>query len=471
MMGPRKQRSMKLFYTGLNLDERVPADHPLRRITQAVSFDRVRSTVAHCYGSDGHVSLDPVVTLKLMLLLFIENVRSERELMRVLPMRLDWLWFLEMDLDDDVPTHSVLSKARRRWGLNVFALLFDDVLRQCIEAGLVDGEAAHADSTVLRANASVDSRVSRQLWEQLESGLDADDCDARDHDDHDHDGTSAKRSEVDACDDGNGACTSGVFASGAVVKKALKHSGFCVRNKSQAMASSRTPPAIEDTQARDLPAPPRGKFNARTVSTTDPDAATMRRRGQGVTLGYRDHCLVDDKLGIITSTIAMPADYDDGTLLKSLLDEHARQLGGDPKRVTGDCAYGTKANVAMLRKRRVMPYVKPRASKNAVGSWLDRMPAECPRGAALRWLGRRLAVAEGRFASAKTRHGHARCRWRRRWRVQMQCYLVAMTQNLLKLTRHGRRPPPSATSIAAVTQSRPSRLRPDPHVYQQTPIG
>jgi len=43
-----------------------------------------------------------------------DDISSERELMRMLPYRLDYLWFLGLGLDDAVPDHSVLSKARRR---------------------------------------------------------------------------------------------------------------------------------------------------------------------------------------------------------------------------------------------------------------------------------------------------------------------------------------------------------------------
>ena len=45
------------------------------------------------------------------------NVRSERELMATIPVRLDCLWFLGYDLDDEMPNHSLLSKARTRWGV------------------------------------------------------------------------------------------------------------------------------------------------------------------------------------------------------------------------------------------------------------------------------------------------------------------------------------------------------------------
>jgi len=44
--------------------------------------------------------------------------------MNTLPMRLDWLWFLDYDLDSEIPNHSVLSKARNRWGVEAFQRFF-----------------------------------------------------------------------------------------------------------------------------------------------------------------------------------------------------------------------------------------------------------------------------------------------------------------------------------------------------------
>jgi len=76
--------------------------------------------VKETYGTNGNVSVPPPVILKLMLLLILYNVRSERELMRTLPERLDWLWFLGYDLEDEILTHSMLSKARSRCGVETF---------------------------------------------------------------------------------------------------------------------------------------------------------------------------------------------------------------------------------------------------------------------------------------------------------------------------------------------------------------
>jgi IS5 family transposase len=94
--------------------------------------------------------------------------------MEQMPYRLDWLWFCGYDLDEEVPNHSVLSKARRRWGRDVFVRLFQQVLRQCVEGGLVDGRLVHVDSSVIRADASMDTLqpdlrvVSETLYCDLE---------------------------------------------------------------------------------------------------------------------------------------------------------------------------------------------------------------------------------------------------------------------------------------------------------------
>ena len=124
MMGKQNQTEPKLFYHGVSLNRRLPQDHPLRRIDQLVDFDFIRSKVADLYGTVGNPSVDPAVILRLMFLTYYENVNSERALMSQLPLRLDWLWFCGYDIDDPTPDHSVISKARRRWGEDVFVEFF-----------------------------------------------------------------------------------------------------------------------------------------------------------------------------------------------------------------------------------------------------------------------------------------------------------------------------------------------------------
>ncbi len=153
MMGRDDPLQSKLFYTDFNLERRVRADHPLRHIARRIDFDFAYQQVADTYGTNGNVSLPPPVILKLMLLLVLYNVRSERELMSTLPERLDWLWFLGLDLDSPIPDHSVLSKARKRWGVAVFQHFFERIVWQCVQAGLVDGAKIFLDSSLIEANA------------------------------------------------------------------------------------------------------------------------------------------------------------------------------------------------------------------------------------------------------------------------------------------------------------------------------
>lgn len=173
-MGPRRAGEEKLFYYGVHLGQRVPEDHVLRRIEELVDWGFIRKRVAPRYGRNGHVSEDPIVIVKLMFLLFFEDVKSERELMRTLPMRVDWLWFLGMDWESAIPDHSVLSKARKRWGVEVFEELFIEVVRLCVKAGLVGGEKIHMDGSLVDADASWDSIQAgevRRVYRETEGKL------------------------------------------------------------------------------------------------------------------------------------------------------------------------------------------------------------------------------------------------------------------------------------------------------------
>ncbi len=157
-MGQQKSEA-ELFNYAINLEKRVRANHPLRQVKAVIDFSFVREEVARCYGRNGNESVPPEVILKMMFLLFFDDIKSERELMEVVGERLDYLWFLNYALDDKVPDHSVLSKARARWGKEVFESLFVHTVAQCVEAGLVNGSKLHVDASLVDANAAKESVI------------------------------------------------------------------------------------------------------------------------------------------------------------------------------------------------------------------------------------------------------------------------------------------------------------------------
>jgi transposase len=73
--------------------------------------------------------------------------------------RLDYLWFLDYGREEKIPDHSVLSKARARWGTEVFESLFVRTVAQCVEAGLVDGKKLHVDASLIDADAAKESVI------------------------------------------------------------------------------------------------------------------------------------------------------------------------------------------------------------------------------------------------------------------------------------------------------------------------
>jgi len=84
MMCYQPDAQPKLFYHSFNLDERIPANSVLRKIRGLIDFEFIYREVKDCYSGRGNVSVPPPVILKMMLLLILYNVRSERELMNTL---------------------------------------------------------------------------------------------------------------------------------------------------------------------------------------------------------------------------------------------------------------------------------------------------------------------------------------------------------------------------------------------------
>ena len=464
MMGPRQTNRPKLFYTGFNLEERIRSDHPLRKISAAVDFNFVRLRVKSLYGRRGNPSVDPAVLLKLMFLLFYENVPSERALMERLPERLDWLWFCGYDLEDPIPDHSVLSKGRRRWGKAVFEEFFQRILRQCVEAGLVDGTVVHIDSSMIAGNAGKDKLqvylrgVAGAVYEQLDRAEDAADPDF----------PAAL----------NVSSASAPFAEG----------------------SPQSEGSISET-----PKP------GQRITPVDPDARLGSKGGRS-TLGYKDHRAVDDRCGIITATVTTPANVADEQMLMEAIETHEANTDMQVETACTDKIYGTGANYKALQERGITPCIPHKAKnchvepafandrftydeaadecicpagqrlrrkrldpdKNAV---IYQAPREVCRaciflarcvlsqtagrrvsrnlndpytawadgclspGARKRLLGRRKAKVEGSFADAANNHGFKRARWRSLLKVTIQNLLIAAMQNLRKLLKAAGSPP------------------------------
>jgi transposase len=159
MLGTKERQFAPLG--ALSLEDLVPADHFYRHLNRTLDLSFVRTLVAPCYAATGRPSIDPVVFFRLHLVMFFEDIRSERLLMRTLADRLAARWFVGYDLNEALPDRSSLTKIRQRYGLEVFRRFFDAIVEQCAAAALVWGRALYIDATKVVADASVDSITPR----------------------------------------------------------------------------------------------------------------------------------------------------------------------------------------------------------------------------------------------------------------------------------------------------------------------
>ena len=154
---PHPQRSMLAI---VDLEERVPKDHPLRRIKAVAdaALERLSPEFDRMYASVGRASVPPERLLKASLLIALYSVRSERAFCEELEYNLLYRWFLDMDLMERSFDATVFTKNRPRLlAHDAGRALFDEVVWAADAEGLLSDEHFSVDGTLIEAAASLKS--------------------------------------------------------------------------------------------------------------------------------------------------------------------------------------------------------------------------------------------------------------------------------------------------------------------------
>jgi transposase len=443
MMG-QTPRTEQLFYY-FRLDEQIPDDHLLKRIDRFVDFGFVRKRLRDTYSAIGRPSIDPEVLLRLLQVGYLYGITSERRLMEEVRMHLAYRWFSLLGFEREIPDHSTFSKNRhgRFRGVGIFLEVFEEIVRRCLEAGLVEGKRLTVDGTMVIANASPQRGAKP---EQL----------------------------------------------GEVAKVS--------RTVREYLADLAQENPVDENEEK--PAP--GSVAARYISTTDPDACWATKYGSRSVPSYLNHYLIDNANCIILGVEATQARFRQETLAaRRMLTKVKEQFGVSPEGVGADKAYGSGEFLAWLLERSIQPYIpvidrRQQTHRRFTRDQFQYDPAEnafrCPQGQMLRYRGkdcqgqghiyqtaesqcrgcpvkkrctggssrkifvhwheparqtvRELAQTpayarskrernkiEALFSELKLRMGLRRVRLRRLWNVSEQFYLAATAQNLKRLVR------------------------------------
>ena len=278
----------------VTLEELVPQDHLLRLIDRHIRFDFIREKTAHLYCSDnGRPALDPELLFKMLFIGYLFGIRSERQLMREIQVNVAYRWFLRLRLTDKVPDASTLSQNRRRRfaGTDIEQQIFDAIVEQAIEHGLIGGRVFYSDSTHLKANANKNRHDLHQVSQTPVAYL----------------------SELNA----------------AIEADREAHDKKPLRKKDE-----------EEAPLKEI-----------KVSRTDPEAGYMVRDGKPTGFFYLDHRTVDGAHALITDIHVTPANIHDSVPYLGRLDRMRERFGFEVAAAGLDAGYFTPAICKGLGKR------------------------------------------------------------------------------------------------------------------------
>src|SRR2546423_4142666 len=152
MRGRERQQSSMFSY--VSLEERVPADHPLRAMRTLVDrvLGQLSATFEPLYAADGRPSIPPEQLLRALVLQALYTIRSERQLMEQLDYNLLFRWFVGLELDEAVWVPTVFTKNRDRLlEGEVAKAIFAAVLAEANATPLLSSEHFTVDGTLIHA--------------------------------------------------------------------------------------------------------------------------------------------------------------------------------------------------------------------------------------------------------------------------------------------------------------------------------
>src|SRR5262245_16785974 len=316
-------RSGELF-SYIDLEQRVPAKHPLRKIRQLVNDVLVNldAEFAKLYSALGRESIPPERLLRALLLQALFTIRSERQLMEQLDYNLMFRWFVGLGIDDPVWVPTVFTKNRDRLlDAEVAARFMEQLLEHKEVRKLLSDEHFSVDGTLIEAWASMKSFQPKP--------------------------------EPTAPGEAGGDPPAPPTAE-----------------------PKPTSPPRPETKSQDQPMQDRNpevdfhgqkRSNATHASTTDPDAR-LYRKGQGkeARLCHMGHALMENRSGLIVETETTLADGH--AERRAALAMINRRCPGE-KRITlgADKGYDTADFVAGLRAINVTPHVAGKIKGAALG--------------------------------------------------------------------------------------------------------
>ena len=380
--------TIRSLFSYVDLEERIPARHPLRKIRRVVN-DALASLDADfeaLYIDFGRPSIPPERLIRASLLQILFSIRSERQLMEQMDYNLMFRWFVGLGIDDPVWVPPVFTKNRDR-------LLTTEMSRKVMAAILGHREVApllsdehfSVDGTLIKAWASMKSFQPRA------EGAPPDDA-----------GPGDPPTQDSATDTQPGQTQ---HETAPMTRPTHRHRNAEVDFKGEK------------------------RSNTTHASVTDPDARLYKKSpGTGAVLCFMGHALMENRHGFVVQGDLTQADGH--AERRAALDMVHRHSPGSTRRLTlgADKGYDVAGFVTDLRQACVTPHVAQKSRYSAIDGRTTRHA-----GYALSQRHRK--KIEEPFGWAKTVGGMAQTMYRGVERVRSRFILTMAANNLARLPR------------------------------------
>ena len=337
-MQGKKDYQEELFVS-FQLSDRVPENNFYRRLKDHLHLDYLYKLTQPFYGSCGQQSIDSTVFFKLCLVGYLENITSDRGLMNHCSMRLDILYFLGYNISEPLPWHSTLSRTRDLLPEDLFQQVFEDILKKCVEAGLVSGHTQVVDSAPIKANASMDSLELKVPAEDLEEHL--------------------RKVRYQSTADREAPRRQAQQNKATAQQKTISGD-----KREMQEIKSRNQRWKKDQDERPGAKANHSKYtsNKTHYSPTDPDARISVKPGKARKLNYLSQLGVDTAYHVITHIGADFADKKDNQCLPQIIRElkpRMERMGVLFTTLMADAGYSSGENYALLEKESLQAYIPP----------------------------------------------------------------------------------------------------------------
>lgn len=147
-----ENQSKQVSFYLQQMQRRIPKDDTLRIIDEKIDFSFVNELTKPYYSRLGPIGYSPERLFRMLIIMYMENIPSERKLVENLNVNIKYMWFTKTDLDSPVPDHSTFSVLRSRLGDELFKQIFERIVSAIIASGIAHPKSISVDSTSVLAD-------------------------------------------------------------------------------------------------------------------------------------------------------------------------------------------------------------------------------------------------------------------------------------------------------------------------------